>query len=210
MPAEPEPRGDSNATADGAYTARLLRLEQARWRRVLNVQAPYRWHIRHLGLGRTLDVGCGIGRNLSHLDGNGIGIDHNEESVAVARSRGLVAHTPADFLGSADAVVKSFDSMLLAHVVEHMSLPEARELIRTYLPYVKAHGKVCLITPQEAGYRSDATHVQFVDFAKLRELSDLLSLTIREESSFPLPRWAGRFFPHNEFVVVAELDAAAS
>lgn len=210
MPVEPESKGESNATADGAYTARLLRLEQAKWRRILNVQAPYRWHIRQLRLGRTLDVGCGIGRNLSHLGGHGVGIDHNADSVAVARTRGLVAYTPADFLLSGDAVVGSFDSLLLAHVVEHMSLPEAADLIATYLPYVRAHGTVCLITPQEIGYRSDATHVQFVDFAKLRQLSETIGLTIRKESSFPLPRWAGRVFPHNEFVVVAELGGAAS
>lgn len=207
MPVEPEPKADPSATADGSYTVRLLRLEDARWRRVLNVQAPYRWHIRHLRLGRTLDVGCGIGRNLSHLDGNGVGIDHNAESVQVARSRGLVAYTPAEFLDSPEAVVATFDSMLLAHVVEHMPLPDAAELIRKYLPYVRAAGTLCLITPQEVGYRSDATHVQFADFAKLRELCETLGLTIRNESSFPLPRWAGRVFPHNEFVVVAEVGA---
>jgi hypothetical protein len=37
------------------------------------------------------DVGCGLGRNLGHLDGNGVGVDHNAESVAIAQSRGLRA-----------------------------------------------------------------------------------------------------------------------
>ena len=54
-----------------AYADRLQTLEQARWKQLLDVQAPYRWNIRRLGLGRTLDVGCGLGRNLAHLGGAG-------------------------------------------------------------------------------------------------------------------------------------------
>ena len=33
-------------------------------RRMLPTQAPYRWNLRRLRLGRVLDVGCGVGRNL--------------------------------------------------------------------------------------------------------------------------------------------------
>ena len=54
------------------YATRLQTLEQARWKQLLDVQAPYRWNIRRLGLGRTLDVGCRLGRNLAHLDGRGV------------------------------------------------------------------------------------------------------------------------------------------
>ena len=48
----------------------------------------YRWNLRRLDLGFTLEIGCGIGRNLEHLDGNGIGIDHNEEAVRIAHTGG--------------------------------------------------------------------------------------------------------------------------
>ena len=68
------------------YAARLQTLEQARWKQLLDVQAPYRWNIRRLELGRTLDVGCGLGRNLAHLDGRGVGVDHNPASIVVAGS----------------------------------------------------------------------------------------------------------------------------
>ncbi|MCP4245603.1 MAG: methyltransferase type 11, partial [bacterium] len=82
-------------TQSEEYAARLVRREDARWKRWLNVQAPYRWNLRRLGLGFTLDVGCGIGRNLLALDG--VGVDHNATAVAAARGRGLTAHTAEEF-----------------------------------------------------------------------------------------------------------------
>ena len=74
-------------TADDDYARRLVGLEGARWKRLLNVQAPYRWNLRRHRLGRTLDIGCGIGRNLSALDPGSVGVDHNELSVRTARQR---------------------------------------------------------------------------------------------------------------------------
>ena len=56
---EPEP---TPSTADPAYTARLRDLEGRGWKQRLDVQAPYRWNLRRLHPGLTLDVGCEIGR----------------------------------------------------------------------------------------------------------------------------------------------------
>ena len=55
------------------------------WRKFVDVQMPYRWHIRSLKLGFVLDIGCGVGRNLAHLNGNGIGIDINPYCIKIAR-----------------------------------------------------------------------------------------------------------------------------
>ena len=196
---------DHAPTADREYADRLQRLGEKRWKRLLGAQAPYRWNIRRLHLGRTLDVGCGIDRNLAHLDGTSVGIDHNPVSVAAARAHGLEAYTVAEFPRCPAAVPRSFDSMLLAHVLEHMSTLDGIALIRTYLSYVKPAGRVCLITPQESGYRSDPTHVRFVDFDGLAELADVVGLRTTRHYSFPLPRSMGRMFRHNEFVQVATL-----
>lgn len=170
---------------------------------MVDVQAPYRWNVRRLKLGRTLDVGCGLGRNLVHLRGNGVGVDHNAESIAVARDRGLEAYTVEQFLKSDRAVPGSFDSLLVAHVVEHMSMPAAVAMLKSYLPYLAPTGRICFITPQEAGYRTDSTHVRFVDFRGLAELSDALGLPVERQFSFPLPRPLGRLFRYNEFVQVS-------
>jgi 2-polyprenyl-3-methyl-5-hydroxy-6-metoxy-1,4-benzoquinol methylase len=191
------------STSGHTYAERLQRLEGARWRQVLNVQAPYRWNIRRLGLGHTLDVGCGLGRNLAHLGGDGVGVDHNAEAIGVARSKGLQAYTSEEFPNSKIAKPSSFDSMLLAHVVEHMSFDDAVGLVKAYLPYVRPGGHVCFITPQERGYATDATHVRFVDFDKLAELGAALGLTVERQYSFPFPRIAGTVFPYNEFVLLA-------
>jgi 2-polyprenyl-3-methyl-5-hydroxy-6-metoxy-1,4-benzoquinol methylase len=189
---------------DGTDYARYLETTQtARWKRWLDVQRPYRWHVRRLGLGFVLDVGCGIGRNLAHLDGRGVGVDHNEAAVAVARRRGLDACTPAEFARSVHAQAGRFDSMLVAHVLEHLVPDEAEALVRGYLPYVKPGGRVVFITPQERGHAADATHVAFVDERALAALAAALGLEVERQYSFPLPRAAGRFFRYNEFVLVA-------
>lgn len=191
------------ATAGHDYAARLQRLSGQRWKQRLDVQLPYRWNIRRLNLGRTLDLGCGIGRNLAHLDGNGIGVDHNPESVQIARERGLVAYTPNEFESSEHARDGAFDSLLAAHVVEHLPASEAESLIRSYLHYLRPQGRICLITPQELGYRTDNTHVRFVDQRALAELSSSLGLAVQRQFSFPFPRPAGRIFAYNEFVTVS-------
>lgn len=192
--------GDTRATA---YAKRLERIEGAWWKRALDVQRPYRWNLRRLGLGYVLDVGCGIGRNLAHLRGAGVGVDHNAEAVALARRRGLVALLPDEFRASPYATPGRFDTLLLAHVAEHMRHDEARELVASYLPYIRSGGKVVLITPQEAGFRSDATHVEFMDLDALERLARALGLATLRRASFPLPRIAGRVFRYNEFVFVA-------
>jgi SAM-dependent methyltransferase len=189
-------------TRGDAYTRRLETLGDVGWKRFFDVQAPYRWNIRRLELGFTLDVGCGIGRNLLHLGGHGVGVDHNADSVAVARQRGCTALTSEAFAQSEYARPLQFDSLLVAHVVEHMGLNRACELVEHHLGFVRAGGRVVLIAPQEAGYRSDDTHVEFMDFEKLESILSRSGVTHERSYSFPFPRIVGRIFLHNEFVVV--------
>lgn len=198
--AETEP-----STAAAPYAARLARLEGAWWKRLLDVQAPYRRNVRRLAPGRTLDVGCGLGRNLGHLDGHGVGVDHNATAVAECRRRGLTAYTTDEFAAAPEARPGAFDHLLLAHVLEHLVPSAAGALVAAYVPFVRAGGTVIVITPQEAGQRSDATHVTFLDHAAVRNLLVPLGLRVVEQRSFPFPRPVGRVFRHNEFVTVARV-----
>lgn len=193
----------TNDTAGAEYAERLRRLEGVWWKRLLNVQAPYRWNLRRLKLGRTLDVGCGIGRNLINLGPDSIGVDHNPDSIATARARGLRAYTVEEFLSSEYAQPDAFDALLCAHVVEHMPEADARGVVGMYLPYLKSGGRVLFITPQEKGYASDHTHVRFCGFDEVSALARDLGLSVEKRYSFPFGRWAGKAFTYNEFNVLA-------
>lgn len=197
-------------TASDEYAKRLESLSGARWKRFFDVQAPYRRHLQRLQLGFTLDIGCGIGRNLSHLNGNGVGVDHNAQSVAMARSRGLAAYEPDAFLALPEQRPERFDSLLLSHVAEHMRFDEAVALLRSYLPFLRPGGQVVVLTPQEAGFRSDPTHVEFFDFARSEALLAAIGVEHVRSYSFPFPRPIGKLFPHNEFVVLGRKPGAAA
>jgi 2-polyprenyl-3-methyl-5-hydroxy-6-metoxy-1,4-benzoquinol methylase len=185
------------------YAKRLHDKETARWKQVLNVQAPYRWNLRRHDLGRTLDVGCGIGRNLETLPPGSVGVDHNETSVAIARARGLNALTTAEWEASDLRVPESYDGMLVAHVIEHMPPEQGLEVMRAYVPYLRPGGRVLFICPQERGYASDPTHVRWTTGEDLMDLSRELGLEPQRWRSFPLPRVTGKVFTYNEFNVVA-------
>lgn len=194
---------ESSDTRDESYAHRLRQREGVWWKRLLDVQRPYRWNLRRQGLGRTLDIGCGIGRNLRSLEPGSVGVDHNHASIEEARNRGLQALTTEEWEESPLAVPGSFDSLLLAHVIEHMDEAAGRALLESYLPFLRPGGRVFLICPQERGYATDPTHVRFTDFEALRELTRDVGLVPEKSFSFPFPRRAGRLFTYNEFCVLA-------
>jgi SAM-dependent methyltransferase len=189
---------------DPAYARRLSAAVAPRsgWRRLLDPQRPYRWNLRRLGLGRTLDVGCGVGRHLAHRDQGSVGVDPNPHSVAVARAAGLDAVSPDELATRFPEPAGEFDSMLVAHVLEHLTPGDARELLVRHLPFVRPGGTVVAICPQARGQRSDPTHVTYLDRDRLRALLADAGVEVLSVGSFPLPRWCGEWFTHNETVVV--------
>lgn len=192
-------------TEDPGYTQRLQALSGAGWKRRLDVQAPYRWNLRRLTPGRVLDVGCGLGRNLQHLGGHGVGVDHNATSVAAARLQGLVAMTPEEFHRSEHAVPGAFDCLLVAHVLEHLDAATADGLLSDYLPFVRPGGQVIVITPQERGFATDDTHVRWVDAAGTAAHLAKHGVAVERSFSFPFPRIVGKAFAYNEFVVTGRV-----
>ncbi len=191
---------------DEEYARRLSRKQRIWWKRLLDVQAPYRWNLRSLRPGLTLEIGCGIGRNLLSLRGQAVGLDPNRHSVRAARALGLSAFTPDEFEASEFNRPAHFDSILLSHVAEHMTRAEAVALLRHHLGWLKPAGRLILICPQERGYRSDPTHVEFMDFDTLRWIAAALGFAEERAYSFPFPRPLGRWFIYNEFVFVGCRD----
>ena len=182
-------------TTSAAYTRRLAARSGARWKRVLDVQAPYRWNLRRLlGERRTLDVGCGIGRNLAHLPAGSVGVDHNATSVQVCRDAGLrrvhrrrVPRAGGPARSSAGCWPRTWSS----------TCPRAGppRVLAPYAPFLEPDAVVVLICPQERGFASDPTHTVFVDQAALAALAGELGLRVQRQYSFPLPRRAGSCSP---------------
>jgi len=189
------------------YAERLANLQEARWKTALDVQRPYRWNLQRLCKGRVLDIGCGIGRNLRNLrnlDPPPVGVDINTEAIRIARSKGYEAFTIDEWDSGEAAVLGSFDTLLLSHVWEHMSFDETSALMEYYLRFLAPDGQVVVECPQEVGYRSDETHVRWVDEEEARRQCDALGLSVTRQFSYPFPRWAGKFFIYNQFETVAK------
>lgn len=198
---------EANDTRGEWYADRLTTKSDARWKQVLDVQRPYRWNLRRQELGRTLDVGCGVGRNLRNLPAGSVGVDHNSESIRRCRAEGLTAYDAEQWLTAPERVEGHFDGMLLAHVIEHIPESAWVGVLEEYLPYLRPGGKLMFICPQERGYASDSTHVRFATGKDLVDLARTVGLDPQPWRSFPLPRWTGKYFTHNEFNVVATKPA---
>jgi SAM-dependent methyltransferase len=197
------------ATGSQEYAERLIGLQTAAWKRWVGAQTLFRWNLLRLEPGFTLDVGCGIGRNLLHLGRHGVGIDTNEHCVRTARARGLTAFTPDEFFRTSEYnTPQRFDTILLSHVAEHMTEDQVVGLLQLYEPLLRKDGRAILIAPQEAGFRSDPTHVELMDFDRLSRISRRVGFEVERSFSFPFPRWVGRVFTYNEFVVVSRKPPA--
>ena len=191
------------STQEEAYAERLENLSGVWWKSMLDTQRPYRWNLRRLDPGVTLEVGCGIGRLLKSLPIGSVGVDHNNYSIELAQKNGCTALTAKDFKKSKHASKHTYDSILIPHVIEHMNEKDNIKMLKDYIPFLKKDGKIIVICPQEKGYSTDATHVDFYDFEALEKLLAKVGFSVEKKQSFPFPRVAGKYFPYNEFVVVA-------
>lgn len=201
---------DHSASSEDDYAERLSTVQGTWWKRLFPVQAAYAWNLRRLDLGFVLDVGCGVGRDLENLRGNGIGVDVSETAVRFCREKGFEAYLKSEFDASGIASRHTFDSVLIAHVLEHMTRLEAVALLDEYRPLARAGGKIVLICPQERGYASDESHVTFLDSHDLIEIAHEAGLAVERVYSFPFPRRLGKLFVYNESVVVARAPRSGS
>jgi putative flippase GtrA/precorrin-6B methylase 2 len=191
--------------APKGYTERSLKLSTKWWKRLLPVQLPYRLIIKKNVRGSMLEIGCGTGRVLKHFSTNGIGIDNNEFSIKECQKQNLRAFTVKDFVGSEFDQEAAYDNLLFIHVLEHMSSGQAVELIKKYKKNLRRNGKLVIACPQEKGFASDPTHVEFMDIQKLSEICKQAGFEIVKTFSFPFPRNCGKFFLYNESYLVGRI-----
>jgi SAM-dependent methyltransferase len=194
-------------TASDNYASRLVGLQQAWWKKVLPVQMPYRWNLRRQRLGVTLEVGCGLGRNLGALAAGSIGVDHNDAAIKFARARGAEVYNAQEWAKSPRRKPAAFDGLLFSHILEHMDEAAAQHILSEYVTYLRPGGRVFMVCPQEKGYASDPTHVRFTDGEALSDLARAVGLTPQPWFSFPFPRALGNMFIYNEFCLLASKPA---
>jgi 2-polyprenyl-3-methyl-5-hydroxy-6-metoxy-1,4-benzoquinol methylase len=154
-----------------------------------------------MSLGRTLDIGSGIGRTLTWLT-DSVGVDHNGHSINRAREQGLICFVNKDFHKSKYALNGYFDSLIFVHVLEHLTKSQADSLLSEFRKYLKPFGKLVIICPQEKGFKSDKTHVTFLNFDSLNEYGRKHQFDLVNKESFPFPRILGKIFRGNEFISV--------
>ncbi len=127
---------------------------------------------------RILDLGCATGNYCLHLSGLGYamsGADVNAEYVRIAAARGVDARL---IEGPVPFPDKSFDTVLLFEVLEHLADPlpvlaEARRLARTNVLLTTPHsGDIDLLRAQGLLYEhfADLDHRNFFTSESLQEL----------------------------------------
>jgi len=115
--------------------------------------------------GCLLDVGCGSGRFLSVMRRAGwrvTGVEPDPRAAAAARSRyGLAVY--AGGLGEAGFPDKTFDAVVLSHVLEHVADPLA--LLSACRRLLRPGGRLALSTPNVAsrGHRLFGPHWLHLD-----------------------------------------------
>ena len=192
----------SRETSSDKYAQRLIDLQERNWKKKLSFLNPYRYHISKVCHGNVLEVGCGIGRVLEFIPNRSVGVDHNKKSISEAKAKGLNAYHSQDFLDGDLFEYESFDTLLFSHVLEHMSMEEAKDILSMYLPYLKNGGRVVLITPQEKGQKSDETHVTYMSQERLSTLALSVHLVKTSGYSFPFPSFFSSYFIYNEHVFI--------
>lgn len=198
-------RGDGSLTQLDDYAQRLVSLQSVAWKEKLRFLDPYGWHTRRVCKGSVLEIGSGIGRNLRALKGRSLGIDHNESAVNYSNSRGLESMTVEQFLLGKDGRYDEFDTLLIAHVLEHIDAATQNQIFNEYLPHLGPGSRIVLICPQEKGFDSDPTHVRWVDGLALRDVLESLNCINIRVSSFPFSRRFGKLFTYNQFVAIGTL-----
>jgi SAM-dependent methyltransferase len=196
---------NNNTSSDG-YFKELQENTDVFWKKIVPIHLPYTINLKKQLKGKTLEVGCGLGRNLKHLQDGSVGVDHNKKSVMYCLSKGLPAMSTEDFHKTSLCEKSHFDNLLVSHVLEHIELDKQADLLREYIPYLKQESRIFIVTPQERGHELTDSHITWTDFDRIKDIliESAPDFEIRSSYSFPFPRMFGKWFNYNEFNVVAE------
>lgn len=148
-----------------------------------------------------LEVGCGTGRHLEAVGRRGLrvqGLEPSPHAAGVARQRGL--DVAVGTLGDASYPERSFDAVLLQHVLEH--LPEPVEMLRRVRSWLRPGGLLFASLPDRGSLEARLLgrhwkgydvpfHLYFPTAAETERLLNRAGFELVRASHSPLPNdWA--------------------
>jgi SAM-dependent methyltransferase len=141
-------------------------------------------------VGRTLDIGCGIGDMLVYRN-NTVGVDINPHTVAFCKARGAEAHLMPD--GILPFTSNEFSSVLMDNVLEHIVQPDMllAEVRRVLAP----NGNLLMGVPGNKGWHSDPDHKIFYDARLLTATGERLGF--KQIETFYMPIFASKWLDDN-------------
>lgn len=119
----------------------------------------FREHIKSNAV--ILDVGCGLGHNLTLLKDSGypniIGTDISSEMINFSKSKGHLVYSPEDLSGQE----KRFDVLLFSHVLEHINYSDIQKVLESYFQLCNPGALVVICMPLVYdGFYHDVDHIK--------------------------------------------------
>jgi ubiquinone/menaquinone biosynthesis C-methylase UbiE len=108
---------------------------------------------------KILDIGCGVGENLSLLRSAGykniVGVDISEEMLNIASKNGHNVSLPEALLVDKNL----FDVLLFSHVLEHIEFKDLQNFLESYFKLCKSDGRILICMPLlYDGFFNDVDH----------------------------------------------------
>lgn len=195
---------------DQTYTD--YQLKRSGLRRMLR-----RYYLRSalsLTVGRTLDMGCGVGELLSLLPAGSEGLEYNLATVQHCQEMGMPVRCYDGFSDGWRLTPMrengAFESLVLSHVLEHFDNPlEVLAPLSASATELGVH-RLVVIVPGKAGFASDPTHRTFIDEKWLTQaLNALPGWRLTQTRHVPLNfAAAGHALTHNELQAVFDRSTA--
>jgi cyclopropane fatty-acyl-phospholipid synthase-like methyltransferase len=162
-------------------------------------------YARHLPEGKgeaILDIGCGAGYLLGAFSDKGYtnlhGIDVSNGQLDESRKRlpgaNLECGSAVELLSSRASRAEKYSRVFLIHVIEHLEIEEALELLKAVIEKLADGGELVLATPNAAfpwaSYRlfADLTHKRLYDtegMTQLLRLAGFSEIIFRPEDPVP-------------------------
>jgi glycosyltransferase involved in cell wall biosynthesis len=116
-----------------------------------------------------VDLGCGLGsflRFCKRRNRRSKGYDTNAYMVAQCKKESL----NAERVSILDMPDDNLTSCFCDNVLEHLTSDEINRFFHNLKPKMQPRGRLVLVVPGKAGYKSDYTHQTFVDEEMVREI----------------------------------------